>query len=176
MRYLLGIIIAIILSMMLEGCAQKEGTFSNVARNYLYGQDRFIFLISSDSDFAKNKWAFQLQEVSEYGLKHGFRYFAIRLPNRISNTKGSPFNTFEEINKFCSDSFDCGENSIGDIYWEVEYFKKQPIEYVTYDSKAILKDLKKRNLYFPKIPKKGDYDIRFSEKISHWDLIKHASF
>jgi len=157
MRRMLVLIAGLVAVVLFGGCAPK-GVISNISRNYYYNNN--IYLINSRSDFTKNKWAFQLQEVSEFGLKHGWRYFAIVKPDRISNTKGATFNTFEEINKFCSSSFDCGEDNIAFVNWEVRYFKKQPINYITFDAKAVLKDLKQKGLYFDKLPE-GAYDHRF---------------
>jgi len=174
MRKMLVFIAGLIAVVLFSGCAQKVVT-SNVARDY-YSNNENIYLIGSYSDFTKNKWAFHIQEVSEFGLKHGWRYFAIAKPNRISNTKGGSFNTFEEINKFCSDnSFDCGENSVGVPYWKVEYFKKQPIKYVTFDAKAVIRELKQKGLYFNKIPK-GALDWRFRKKYTYDELRESARF
>jgi len=173
MKKLLVFIAGLVAVVLFSGCAQREGEVSNFAKNY-YSNNKNVYLIGSGSDFVKNNWAFQLQEVSEFGLKHGWRYFAIVKPNRISNTKGGSFNTFEEINKFCSDnSFDCGKDSL--IYWEVRYFKKQPVEFVTFDAKAVIRDLKQRNLFSHK-PPKGSYSHRFRNKLSYDELRKLAPF
>jgi len=164
MKRMLILIAGIVMVVMFGGCAGK-GTISNVSKNY-YNNGKNIYLIDSNSDFAKNDWAFQLQEVSEFGLKHGWRYFAIVKPKRISNTEGAMFNTFEDINKFCNDNpSQCGENMVGDPYWIVKYFKKQPIKYVTFDAKAVIRDLKQRGLYLAKVPK-GVLNERFSNKLS----------
>lgn len=175
MRKMLVFIAGLVAVFLFSGCGQK-GVVSNVAKNIYTREANDVYLVDSHSDFTKNKWAFQLQEVSEYGLKHGFRYFAIVKPNRISNTRGGSFNTFKEINKFCSDnSFDCGEDSIASVTWEVRYFKKQPIQYVTFDAKAIIRDLKQKGLYFDKVPE-GAYDLRFRKKLSYDELRKLAPF
>ena len=171
MRKMLVFIAGLIAVVLFNGCAQK-GVVSNVAEDYSYND---VYLIDSHSDFTKNKWAFHLQEVSEFGLKHGWRYFAIVMPDRISNMKGASFNTFEEINKFCSDSFDCGEDDRGEPFWEVKYFKKQPMGYVTFDAKAVIRNLKQKGLYFDKVPE-DSYDLRFRKKLSYDQLRKYAPF
>ncbi len=173
MRKMLVFLAGLIAVVLFSGCAQK-GVSSSFSKNY-YRADKNIYLIGSRSDFIKNKWAWQLQEVSEFGLEHGWIYFAIVKPNRISNTKGASFNTFEEINKFCSDnSFDCGENSLAIPYWEVEYSKRQPIKYITFDAKAVIRDLKQKGLYFNKVPD-GGFDHRFM-KIDYDKSRKSARF
>ena len=175
MRKMLFFIAGLIAVVLFSGCAPKSVISEIVKKNFYYHSNRNIYLASTSTDSIKNKWAFQLQEVSEYGLKHGWRYFAITKPNRISNTIGSSFNTFEDINRFCSNnSFDCGKNSVGDLYWEIEYFKKQPIKYVTFDAKAIIRDLKHKGLYLDKVPE-GTRDLRFNEE-PYDQLRKRAPF
>lgn len=177
MRKMLIFITGLAAVVLFSGCAPKNIS-ADAARTYLLGQNKFIVIIRTNSDFSKNEWAFHLQEVSEYGLKHGYRYFAIMLPNRISNTKGSSFNSFEEINRFCSDnSFDCGERIYVKyyIFWEVEYFKKQPIKYVTFDAKAVIRDLKQKGLYLSKVPE-GWNDLIFKNRVSYERLRSIAEF
>jgi len=178
MRFLVGVMAGIVVMMMFGGCGARPGPFvvSNVAQTLLEGPDKFVVLMDSNSNLSfieKHIWAFHLQEECEYGLKHGYGYFAVEFPNEISNTKGGLYNNYQDIYNYCHNhTLECGVDYRGAVGWQVIYYKKQQLNVVTYDSQKILKYLKEHNLFF-KLPKnKNIDDARFRKHFSYEYLSK----
>jgi len=172
MRYLVGVMAGIVVMIMLGGCAGKF-IYTAAPRNYME-PDKYIIMITSIENINEDYehiWGFQLQATSEYGLKHGYRYFAIVLPSILSNTKGKLYNSYQEVYKVCNDDYEaCGGVPMAGPNWEVSYFKKQPNGIITYDGKQILSYLKQNNLYLV-FPKNKDVTIDLWDKSNSFDEI-----
>lgn len=152
---------------MFTGCSNKTYAIKQIGGLYqakgeslgrlMYVEGRESWRSPSAGYNVKTRNIHILQNAADLTLNEGFKYFAIGLPNAMSNMNGETMNTAEEFIEKCTPSGaqildmangKCGLD--GSLQWAgivIAAYYDKPVEYFTYDAKEVKEYLISHDLY-----------------------------